>query len=83
MMNHCFRFKDWPIYREARIFRKDIYDLIKKLPKEKMYALSASCLDCAVDSQYMNLEEYSMYTKKAENLAKQFNDFISHLSKTA
>ena len=39
MMNHCFRFKDWPIYREARIFRKDIYDLTKKLPKEEMYAL--------------------------------------------
>ena len=122
-MNSGFRFKNWPIYKETRIFRKDIYDLIKILPREEVYALSdqmrravnsiilniaesaskntdkdmrlyinraqcsldeiVSCLDCAVDSQYLNLEEYSVYTKKAENLAKQFNGFISHLTKTA
>jgi len=35
-----FRFRDWPVYKDARIFRKEISLLAKKFPPDERYALT-------------------------------------------
>ena len=37
--NYGFRFKDWDIYKDARVLRIDLQKLLKKLPKEEQFAL--------------------------------------------
>ena len=34
-----FKFREWDIYKDAREFRKDINELLKKYPKEEKFAL--------------------------------------------
>lgn len=38
--NFGFKFRDWDIYKDARKIRIEIYELIKKFPKEELYALT-------------------------------------------
>lgn len=54
-----FRFLNFPIYTEIRIFIKDIYTLSKKLPKQEQFEL-ASQLRRAATSILLNLAEGSM-----------------------
>jgi len=37
--NYGFRFKEWDIYKDARIFRSEINELLKTFPKEEKYVL--------------------------------------------
>lgn len=36
-----FRFREFPIYKELRVFIKDIYIVISSLPASEGYALSS------------------------------------------
>lgn len=64
------RFQNFPIYKEVRIFVKEIYILANKLPKQEKFEL-ASQLRRAVTSILLNLAEGSMKKSDAE-----FNRFI-------
>jgi four helix bundle protein len=37
---HGFRFRDWPVYKDARQFRRDVNVLVKKFPIDERYALT-------------------------------------------
>ena len=37
--NFGFRFREWNIYKDARVFRFDINKILKTYPKEERYAL--------------------------------------------
>ena len=64
------RFQKFPIYKELRIFVKDMYILSDKLPENQKYEL-ASQLRRAASSSILNLAEGSM--KKSD---KEFNRFL-------
>lgn len=34
-----FRFRTWPVYKDARAFRKEVLLIVKKFPREELYAL--------------------------------------------
>lgn len=34
-----FKFRDWDIYQGARVFRKEVIELVKQYPKEELYSL--------------------------------------------
>lgn len=38
--SHGFRFRDWQVYKDAKIFRKEINKILKNFPVEEKYALS-------------------------------------------
>lgn len=38
-MNYGFRFRDWDIYKEAIIFRRELNVILREFPKEEKYAL--------------------------------------------
>ena len=40
-----------------------------------------ACLDCALDSGYINEEQHKIYLNKASSLAKRLRAFTVHLSK--
>ncbi len=60
-----FRFKNFPVYEEIRIFIKDAYILASKLPKQEQFEL-ASQLRRAATSVLLNLAEGSMRGSDAE-----------------
>ena len=37
--NFGLRFREWDIYKDARVFRREINELLKIYPKEEKYAL--------------------------------------------
>lgn len=115
-----FRFRDWRIYTEARLFRTKIYDISKKFPLDEKFALTdqirratnsvilniaegankrsdkdtrlyinragcsldevVSCLDCALDSNYITTTNHDKILLEASIIAKQINSFASRLS---
>ncbi len=58
MDKHGFRFRDWPVYKDARIFRTQIMLLAKTFPKEELYALTDQTRR-ALNSILLNLAEGS------------------------
>ena len=58
-MSNIFRFREFPVYKDAREFRKDLKALTKKtFPREEQYALSSQ-LWRALDSVLLNIAEGS------------------------
>lgn len=59
MNNNVFRFKEFPVYKDAREFRKNLKQLSKKkFPKEEQFCL-ISQLWRALDSILLNIAEGS------------------------
>jgi four helix bundle protein len=59
MAENVFRFQEFPVYKAARQFRKDLKNLTKKLfPKEEQYCLTQQ-LWRALDSIMLNIAEGS------------------------
>lgn len=67
----AFRFRNFPVYQEARRFICDVYLLAQRLPKSEQFEL-ASQLRRAATSILLNLAEGSMRRSDLE-----FNRFIS------
>jgi four helix bundle protein len=69
-----FRFRDWPVYRAARSFRKKIRELAKKLPETEKYLLRSQmsraadsmCLNIAEGSNKLSDTEFSKYLNTSE-----------------
>lgn len=118
---NSFRFEDWKVYKDARLFRLEINKLLKRFPKEETYSLTSqtkraldsillnlaegsnkrsdkdtrlyidrslgsldevvACLDCALDSKYINISEYQQSLLEAENLDRQLKSFSVYLSR--
>ncbi len=57
-MKKIFRFRDFPVYKEAREFRKELKQLSKKFPKEEQFVLTTQ-LWRALDSILLNIAEGS------------------------
>ncbi len=53
-----FRFRKWPVYIAAKLFRKKIRQLAKKLPESERYLLRDQ-MSRAVDSICLNISEGS------------------------
>lgn len=52
----AFRFRKFPVYKEAIQFRKEIKDLAKNFPKEEIYILFSQIVRAA-DSIVLNIAE--------------------------
>ncbi len=69
-----FRFRDWPVYRAAKSFRKKIRELAKKLPETEKYLLrgqmsraaGSMCLNIAEGSNKLSDTEFSRYLNTSE-----------------
>src|SRR3989304_2262412 len=69
-----FRFRQWPVYRAAKSFRKKIRDLAKQLPKSEKYLLidqisraaDSICLNIAEGSNKLSDIEFSKYLNNSE-----------------
>lgn len=68
-----FRFRNFPIYQELKLFVLEIYKLATSLPRQEQFEL-ASQLRRASTSTLLNLAEGSMKNSDAE-----FNRFL-HIS---
>jgi four helix bundle protein len=77
MMNQkkaLFRFREWPVYRAAKSFRKKIRDLANKLPGSERYLLRGQisraadsiCLNIAEGSNKLSDTEFSKYLNTSE-----------------
>jgi len=53
-----FRFRQWPVYRAAKLFRKKIRALASSLPEEEKYLLRNQ-MSRAADSICLNIAEGS------------------------
>lgn len=53
-----FRFRNFPVYKDAQAFRAGIYQLTRKFPKEEMFCLIIQ-LRRAVNSIILNIAEGS------------------------
>ena len=51
-----FRFREWPVYKAAKLFRRKIRDLAKRLPKSEQNLLRHQ-LSSAADSICLNIAE--------------------------
>ena len=121
-MNDIFRFRNFPVYKDGRQFRKELKELSKKkFPKEELYNLTSqlwraldsillniaegsdrysdtdfsrflnnsltslnevvACLDCALDDEYICIDEKKKYLLQAGDLAKQLKAFSSKVRK--
>lgn len=56
--NHGFRFRDWKVYKDGRIFRKNISVLLKRFPRDEQFALVDQTRR-ALNSILLNLAEGS------------------------
>lgn len=54
--NYGFRFREWDIYKDARLFRKEINKLLKNYPAEERYALTSQTKR-ALNSIVLNIGE--------------------------
>jgi four helix bundle protein len=69
-----FRFREWPVYKAARAFRKKIRELAKKLPGSERYLLrdqisraaDSICLNIAEGSNKLSDVEFSKYLNTSE-----------------
>ncbi|MFH1207307.1 MAG: four helix bundle protein [Patescibacteria group bacterium] len=53
-----FRFRQFPVYKDSRKFRNDIYALTKKFPKEELFSLTSQ-IRRATNSILLNIAEGS------------------------
>lgn len=51
-----FRFRDWPVYKDARVFRINVMKVVRTFPLEEKYALSDQAKR-ALNSILLNLAE--------------------------
>jgi len=59
MENTIFRFRNFPVYKDAKIFRKELKEIVKrKFPKEEQFCLTYQ-LWRALDSIILNIAEGS------------------------
>jgi four helix bundle protein len=69
-----FRFRKWPVYQAAKLFRKKIRKLAKKLPDDERYLLEdqisraadSICLNIAEGSNKLSDIEFSKYLNNSE-----------------
>jgi four helix bundle protein len=69
-----FRFREWPVYKAAKAFRKKIRELAKKLPGSERYLLRGQisratdsiCLNVAEGSNKLSDMEFSKYLNTSE-----------------
>ncbi len=57
-MSELFRFRNFPVYRDARALRLKIREVSKYFPKEEKYVLTSQ-LNRAMDSVLLNIAEGS------------------------
>ncbi|MEW6375035.1 MAG: four helix bundle protein [Thermodesulfobacteriota bacterium] len=56
-----FRFREWPVYRDAKSFRKRIRELSKRLPESERFLLRDQICRAVVEfSKYLNTSETSL-----------------------
>ncbi|MFC1598778.1 four helix bundle protein [Patescibacteria group bacterium] len=67
-----FRFREFRIYKDALIFRSEIYKITKKLPKEELYCFTSQ-IRRAVNSIVLNIAEGSN-----RNSDLDFRRFLYH-----
>jgi four helix bundle protein len=53
-----FRFRNFPVYKDAQIFRREIYLLTKKFPREELFVLTSQ-IRRAANSILLNIAEGS------------------------
>ena len=80
-----FRFRQWPVYRAAKEFRKRIRALARSLPEEERYLLASQisraadevvcCLDLILDDGHITGDVFDGYVKEAEGLGAQLIAF--------
>ena len=115
-----FKFRDWDIYKDSRIFRTEVNKILEKYPKTEIYALIdqtrralnsillnlaegsnkntdrdtrlyvtrslgsldevVSCLDCALDENYIDSEIHDKLLIEASSIAQRLKKFSSYLS---
>ena len=121
-MNTIFRFREFPVYKDVRAFRKELKQISKeKFPQAENYILTqqlwraldsiilniaegadrhsdkdfshflntalgslnevVGCLDCALDDDYITIDEHQRYIKKAENIVRQLKAFLAKVRK--
>jgi len=56
--NFGFRFRDWKVYGDARKFRREIYEITNKFPKNENYGLADQARRASV-SILLNIAESS------------------------
>ena len=67
-----FRFREFKVYKDARIFSKELKQLSKKFPKEELYCLTSQ-LWRALNSIILNIENNVAYILL--NRPEVFNSF--------
>jgi four helix bundle protein len=55
---HGFRFRNWQVYKDGRVFRKNLHTLLKGFPKDELFALVDQTRR-ALNSILLNLAEGS------------------------
>lgn len=67
-----FKFRNWKVYQETRIFRKEINnEVISKIPKEENFILTSQ-LKRALNSSILNIAE-GAYRKSDKDLSHFLN----------
>jgi four helix bundle protein len=69
-----FRFREWPVYKDAKSFRKKIRTLPNKLPENERYLLrdqisraaNSICLNIAEGSNKLSDIDFSKYLNNSE-----------------
>jgi four helix bundle protein len=69
-----FRFREWPVYKAAKSFRKKIRELAKKLPGSERYLLrdqisraaDSICLNIAEGANKLSDIDFSRYLNNSE-----------------
>lgn len=56
--NHGFKFRDWRVYHDARIFRAEVLAITKKFPADERFSLTDQ-IRRALNSILLNLAEGS------------------------
>lgn len=56
--NYGFRFREWQVYKDARVFRKELSVILKTYPREELYSL-VDQTKRALNSIILNLVEGS------------------------
>jgi four helix bundle protein len=115
-----FRFREFQVYKDARVFRKELKSFSKfKFPEEEKYCLLSqlwraldsiilniaegadrgtdkdfagylnlshtslnevvACLDCALDDEYIDINEHKNLLTKAESIGNQLTAFRNKL----
>jgi four helix bundle protein len=73
------KFRDWKIYKDLRIFRKDVNEkIIAKMPKEERFELTSQ-LKRALNSSILNVAE-GAYRKSDKDLAHFLNQSDTSLN---